>query len=73
MQISKNVSKNMRLLYLLTIFFIYRIVIALIEGRTTEGMAWTLFLLVYLVSITILYFVVKRWEKEGTPQVSSRN
>jgi hypothetical protein len=35
-----------------------------IENNSNEVMVWSLITLVYLVSLVILYLVVKRWERE---------
>ena len=64
-----NIGKGMRLLYLMTIFFLYRIIIGLMEGDINESLIWTIFLIVYVISLTILYFVFKRWEKESSGSV----
>ncbi len=58
-----ELSKSMRILYLLTIFFIYRMIFALFQGRMNEFLSWALFLLIYSLSLTILYFVARKWEK----------
>ncbi|MFX0007172.1 MAG: hypothetical protein ACFFA7_06460 [Promethearchaeota archaeon] len=51
-----------RLLALVSIFFIYKAIIGVIESNLNEVLLWSLITIIYIVSLVILYFVSKRWE-----------
>jgi len=53
----------MQLLWLLSIYFIYRIIRAFIENKSDEMILWTLFLIIYIISLIIMLFVVNNWKK----------
>jgi len=59
-----EVSSRIRLLALITIFFIVKAIVEAIDGDTNQAILWLLITIVYIVSLVILYFVIKRWEKE---------
>ena len=59
-----KVKSGIRLLALFSIFFIYKAIMGAIAENINEVILWSLITLVYIISLIILYFVVKRWEKE---------
>jgi len=59
-----KVRSGIRLLALFSIFFIYKAITGIIENNTNEVILWSLITVVYIISLVILYFVVKNWEKE---------
>ena len=62
-----NVRSVIRLLALFSIFFFYKAIEALLSKNMNAISLWVMISLVYVISITILFFVAKRLEK-----VSSR-
>ena len=52
-----------RLLALFTIYFVYRVIMGAIENNSIEIILWSLITVIYVISLIILYFVAKRWEK----------
>lgn len=60
-----NVRSVIRLLALFSIFFIYKAIQALLLKNMNEISLWVLITIVYVISITILFFVVKKLEKEN--------
>ncbi len=54
-----------RLLALFSIYFIYKAIMGAIEYNKNEIILWSLITILYIVSLIILYFVVKRWETEN--------
>ncbi|MFX1327478.1 MAG: hypothetical protein ACFE91_04965 [Promethearchaeota archaeon] len=59
-----KVRSGIRLLALFSIFFIYKAIMGAITENANEVILWTLITIIYIVSLVILYFVLKRWEKE---------
>ena len=59
-----RIRSAVRLLALFSIFFIYKAIMAAIELNQNEVILWSLITIVYIVSLIIVYFVVKRWEKQ---------
>ena len=59
-----KVRSGIRLLALFSIFFIYKAIMGVIENNANEAILWSLITIVYIISLTIAYLVVKRWEKE---------
>jgi hypothetical protein len=60
-----KLQNRIRLLSLLSIFFIYRFIYEFfIENDSLVAIMWLLFAVVYLISLIILYFVAQRWQKE---------
>lgn len=57
-----KVKSYFRLLGLFSIFFVYRAIMGAIQNNITEITLWTLVTIVYIISLIILYFVIKRWE-----------
>ncbi|KKM82944.1 hypothetical protein LCGC14_1314370 [marine sediment metagenome] len=60
-----NVRSVIRLLALFSIFFIYKAIQALLSNNMNDITLWVLITIVYVISITILFFVVKKLEKEN--------
>ncbi len=61
-----KIRSTIRLLALFSIFFIYKAIMGAIENNSNELILWSLITIVYLISLVILYFVVKWWEREKT-------
>ncbi|MFX1313555.1 MAG: hypothetical protein ACFFHD_13255 [Promethearchaeota archaeon] len=59
-----KISSGIRLLTLFIIFFVYKAIMGLIEKNTNEIILWSLITVVYIISLGISYFLVKKWEKE---------
>lgn len=59
-----EISSRIRLLALLSIFFIVKAIMGAIEGDTNQMILWLLITIIYISSIVILFFVIRRWEKE---------
>ena len=59
-----KIQSTIRLLALFSIFFIYKAIMGVIEGKSNEIILWSLITIVYMISLVIAYFVLKRWEKE---------
>ena len=59
-----KVSSRIRLLALFSIFFIVKAIVEAVEGDTNQVIIWLLITIVYIISLIILYFVFKRWEKQ---------
>ena len=57
---------TIRLLALVSIYFIYKAIMAVIDENNNEVMLWSLITLVYIMSLIILFFVIKKWETEKT-------
>ncbi len=56
-------KSTIRLLALFTIYFVYRAIMGAIENNSIEIILWSLITLIYIVSLIIMYFIAKRWEK----------
>ncbi|MHA2009115.1 MAG: hypothetical protein ACXABO_14925 [Promethearchaeota archaeon] len=63
-----KVGSTIRLLALLTIFFMYKTIEGILANNINGTTLWALITIIYVVSITIMYFVAKRWEKVKTIQ-----
>jgi len=57
-----KLKSAIRLLVLFSIFFIYKIIMVVIENNPNEIILWAIITMVYIMSLVILYFVKKRWE-----------
>jgi len=58
-----KLTLRIQLLWLLSIYFIYRIIRAFIESKSEEMILWALFLCFYVISLIIMLFVVNNWKK----------
>ncbi len=56
---------RIQLLLLLSIFFIYKAIDASFSKNPNEVMLWSLITVVYVISLIIMYFVIKNWQKEA--------
>ncbi len=56
---------RIQLLSLLSIFFIYKAIEASFSKNPNEVMLWSLITVVYAISLIIMYFVIKNWQKEA--------
>lgn len=61
-----RIRSGIRLLALFSFFFIYKAIMGVIENSTNDATFWFLLTVVYIVSLTISYFVITRWEKAKT-------
>lgn len=59
----KNLQNRIRLLSLLSIFFIYRAIIYYLERKTDLFSIWLMIGIVYIISILIMQFIAQRLEK----------
>lgn len=60
-----KLQNRMRLLSLVSIFFIYRVIYSyFVENDALAAIMWLLFVVIYIISLIILYFVAQRWQKE---------
>ena len=58
-----KLTQRMQLLWLLSIYFIFRIIRSFVENKSDEMILWTLFLIIYIISLIIMMFVVYNWKK----------
>ena len=58
-----KLTLRMQLLWLLSIYFIYRIIRAIIESKSDEMILWSLFLFCYVISLIVMLIVVNNWKK----------
>ncbi|MFX1558189.1 MAG: hypothetical protein ACFFC9_13115 [Promethearchaeota archaeon] len=61
-----KLKSRIQLLSLFSIFFVYSAIKALFNNNPSEFFIWLLITAIYIVSLVILYFVVKNWQKEQT-------
>jgi hypothetical protein len=60
-----KLQNRIRLLSLVSIFFIYRFIYYyFVENDNLVAIMWLLFAIMYIISLIILYFVAQRWQKE---------
>ncbi|MFX0001435.1 MAG: hypothetical protein ACFE88_15085 [Candidatus Hermodarchaeota archaeon] len=57
---------TIQLLALISIYFIYKAIMGIFTNNSIEVMLWSIITLVYIISLIILYFVIKKWESEKT-------
>jgi len=60
-----KLSSRIRLLWLLCILFIYFIIRSLLENDTELAIFWTLFLILYIISLIIMHIVFRTLEKRA--------
>lgn len=61
-----KVQSKIRLLSLVSIFFLYRVIYSyFVENDELTAILWLLFAILYIISLIILYFVAQRWQKEA--------
>lgn len=63
MSSTSKYERRILLLYLLIIFFVYKAITEMMEGNTDEFYFWSVFTILYSVSIGILYFLTSRNKK----------
>lgn len=56
--------QRIQLLAIFSIFFIYKMVMGIIENNPFEISLWGMILIVYLISLTVLFFILKRRQKQ---------
>lgn len=59
-----KIRSSFRLLALFSIFFIYKAITGVIENNSNEIIIWSLITIVYMISLAIMYFVIRLREKE---------
>jgi len=59
-----KIKSSFQLLALFSIFFAYKAIMGAILNNPNEFTLWSLITIVYIVSLVILFFIIKRWEKE---------
>ena len=59
-----KIRSSFRLLALFSIFFIYKIITGVIENNSNDIILWSLITIVYMISLAIMYFVIRLREKE---------
>jgi uncharacterized sodium:solute symporter family permease YidK len=59
-----KIKSAIRLLALFSIFFIYKAIMGIIENNPNDITLWLLLTIIYIISLVILYFVIKRWERQ---------
>jgi len=59
-------TKRLQLLFILSIYFVYMIIKGLIENNMILVSFWTMFTLVYLISLTIALVVLKKYQKQSS-------
>ena len=59
-----KIRSSFRLLALFSIFFIYKVITGVIENNSNEIIIWSLITIVYMISLGIMYFVIRLREKE---------
>jgi L-asparagine transporter-like permease len=60
----KSLGNKITLLSLFSIFFVYKIIVSFLLEKDTELILWSLFLIIYSISLVILYFILKKYEKK---------
>ncbi|MBD3214183.1 MAG: hypothetical protein GF311_16355 [Candidatus Lokiarchaeota archaeon] len=60
----KDVSFYLRLLLLLSIFFLWRLINGILENDQFEIAFWGIFLIVYIPSIIIASFAAKKYQEK---------
>jgi len=58
-----KLQKRIQLLTLISIFFIYRAVTAYLENDINLAIVWFILTIVYIISLIIMLFVAKNWQK----------
>jgi uncharacterized sodium:solute symporter family permease YidK len=59
-----KIRSAIRLLALFSIFFIYKAIMGVIENNANDIFLWSLITIIYIISLVIAYFVVRRWKKQ---------
>jgi len=55
-----KLKSRLRLLSLISLFFIYRAISSLLSDNLPEFLLWVIFTVLYLISLIILYFILKK-------------
>ncbi|MFW9940989.1 MAG: hypothetical protein ACFFFT_08105 [Candidatus Thorarchaeota archaeon] len=59
-----KIQSTFQLLALVSIFFIYRTIMGILNGNSDEVVIWSLITIVYIISLIVAYIVLMRWRKE---------
>lgn len=55
-----RLRQRITLLFLMNIYFIYKVIAAFLEGNEFEIILWTIVLIIYSISLTALYLILRR-------------
>jgi len=65
----KKISNKITLLSLFCIYFIYKIIMAVLKPENEgEIIFWLIILIIYSISLVILYFILKRYEEKAAQE-----
>ncbi|MHA1146643.1 MAG: hypothetical protein ACTSR8_00175 [Promethearchaeota archaeon] len=64
MIINNKLTSRIRILWLVTIYFIYRSLTGYLNNNSEEMVIWGMITVVYIISLIILMFAVKRMQNE---------
>ncbi len=59
-----KLQRRIRLLSLISIFFIYRAILTYLENDIYLAMVWLIMTIVYIISLIIMLIVAKRWQED---------
>ena len=59
-----RLRSRLTLLALFSIFFIYKAIDAAISNKASETSLWVLITFVYLISLMVAFFVLKKFKRE---------
>ncbi len=62
----KNIGNKITLLSLFCIYFIYKIIMAVLNENKDELIFWIIILIIYSISLVILYFILKKYQEKAT-------
>jgi len=62
----RNIGNKITLLSLFSIFFIYKIIMAFINENEAEIIFWLIILIIYSISLVILYFILKKYQEKAS-------
>jgi hypothetical protein len=62
----KNIGNKITLLSLFIIFFIYRTILAFVNENEAEIIFWLIILIIYSISLVVLYFILKKYQEKAT-------
>ena len=58
-----KLKPRIQLLALLSLFFIYKIIMGFLSSDINEITLWAMITFVYLISLLILFIVIQNWQK----------
>lgn len=60
----EKIRSRITLLSLFTLFFVYKVIGGIISNNYNEIILWSLITFVYVLSLVVVFFVMKKLEKE---------